>query len=60
MRGTVLVQGPWHCLQEEVASLGLQVEQITFPQDVTTNCEEVMFMHILQWIQECMMVAQKF
>ena len=32
-----------------VDSLGLQVEQITLPQDVTTNCVEVMVMHMLQW-----------
>jgi len=38
-----------------VVSLGLQLEQITLPQDVTTNWAEVMFIHMLQWIQAFML-----
>jgi len=38
-----------------VDSLGLHVEQITLPQDVTTNWAEVTVMHMLQWIQGCML-----
>ena len=57
VRGTVLVQRPWHCLQEEVARLGLQVEQITFPADC--HHQPGGYVHAQwQWIQECMLVAQ--
>ena len=35
-------------------------ETLALPAGVTNNCEEIMFMPMLQWIQECMMVAQWF
>ena len=53
--GTDLEQGPRHCLQVRVDNLGLQVEQITLPQDVTTRLAEVMVIHMLQWSQGCML-----